>query len=78
MEYGRYGICGQGIGSSAVINKGTIGKITKKDICIQCVTVESGLGQKYAFTKKSTILIQSLQNFDKRRYSWGPYFDKVS
>ena len=31
--------------------------------------VESGLGQKYALIKKSAILIRSLQNFDKSRYS---------
>ena len=38
---------------------------------LHCVAVESGLGQKYAFIKKSTIFIRSLQlrNFDKRRYS---------
>ena len=32
---------------------------------LHCVAVESGLGQKYAFIKKSTIFIRSLRNFDK-------------
>ena len=32
---------------------------------VHCVTVESGLGQKYAFITKSTILSQSLRNIDK-------------
>ena len=39
-------------------------------INLHFVPVESGLGQKYAFIKKSTIFIRSLRNFDKRRYSW--------
>ena len=39
---------------------------------------QSGLSQKYAFIKKSTIFTQSLRNFVKIRYTWGPYFDKVS
>ena len=34
--------------------------------------------QKYAFIKKSSIFAQSLRNFVKIRYSWVPYFDKVS
>ena len=36
---------------------------------IHCVPGVSGLGQKHAIIKKSTIFIRSLQNFDKRRYS---------
>ena len=32
---------------------------------LHCVTVVSALGQKYAFTKKSTIFTQSLRNFVK-------------
>ena len=36
---------------------------------IHCVPGVSGLGQKYAFTKKSTILTGSLRNFVKMRSS---------
>ena len=45
---------------------------------IQCVTVVSGLGQKCAFTKKSTIFTRSLQNFVKMWSSWVPSFVKIS
>ena len=38
---------------------------------------ETGLTQKYAFIKTSTIFNQSLKNFDKIRYSWVPYYVKV-
>ena len=36
-------------------------------INIHCVAVVSGLGQKYAFTKRSTIFTRSLRNFVKMR-----------
>ena len=45
---------------------------------LQSEPCKSGLRQKYAFIKKSTIFTQSLRKFVKVRYSWGPYFDKVS
>ena len=48
------------------------------DLKIHSGRAQSGLSQKYAFIKKSTIFTQSLRNFVKIRYTWGPYFDKVS
>ena len=39
---------------------------------------ESGLSQKYAFIKKSTIFTQSLRNLVKIRYSWVAYLPQVS
>ena len=38
---------------------------------LHCVTVESGLGQKYAFIRKSTIFIRSLHIAAK--FSWYGY-----
>ena len=51
-------------------------KLQKK--AIHSGRAQSGLSQKYAFIKKSTIFTQSLRNFVKIRYTWGPYFDKLS
>ena len=45
---------------------------------IQTGIGETGLTQKYAFIKKSTFFMQSLQNFDKIRYSRVLFFVKVS
>ena len=48
---------------------------------IRCGSKKRTLNQKlffYAFSKKSTIFIQSLRNLVKIRYSWVPYFDRIS
>ena len=46
---------------------------------VQCVPGVSGLSQKYAFIRKSTIFTQSLRNFVKKgTHEDLMYFDKVS
>ena len=47
-------------------------------MALQACYGESGLGQKYAFIKKSTIFTQSLRNLVKIRYSWVAYLPQVS
>ena len=48
------------------------------NIYLHCVPGVSGLGQKYAFIKKSIIFTRSLRNFVKMRPSCVPSFVKVS